>query len=181
MRGTLLVHVLVTQMQLHRHVTTHGKLELARHAVNLHVMGCRCDIVVIVHVVVQTDFANTGAQRVIKRSNNLRVNVVGIVRRAIRMHAGKILDLRDILHRQNFAHEPVAIVRHAALVGDGVEHRHQQVDARGFGAHERLGHFFPPKRKQMRMRVSKRCQGHGTSNRLLFLGKRHAFGIRHHG
>lgn len=132
-------------------------------------------------MVVQTDLADTGAQRVIERSNNLRVNVIGIIRRAIGVNASEILDLRNIPHRQNFAHEPVAIVRHAALVGDGVEHRHQQVDARGFGAHERLGHFFPPKRKQMRMRVSKRCQGHRTSNRLLFLGKRHAFGIRHHG
>ena len=61
MRGALLVRVLMTQMQLYRHVTAHGKLELARHAVNLHVMGCRRDIVVIVHVVVQADFANTGA------------------------------------------------------------------------------------------------------------------------
>ena len=56
-----MVRVLVAQMQLHRHVTAHGKLELTRHAVNLHVMGCRRDIVVIVHVVVQADFANTGA------------------------------------------------------------------------------------------------------------------------
>ena len=101
--------------------------------------------------------------------------------RAIGVNASEILDLRNIPHRQNFAHEPVTIVRHAALVGDGVEHRHQQVDARGFGAHERLGHFFAPKRKQMRMSIGKRCQGHGAGDRLLFLGKRHAFGIRRHG
>ena len=61
MRGSLLVRVLVTQMQLHRHVTAHGKLELARHAVNLHAMGRRRDVVVVIHVVVQADFANTGA------------------------------------------------------------------------------------------------------------------------
>ena len=61
MRGALPIRVLVPQVQLHRHVTAHGKLELARHAVNLHVMRCRRDIVIIVHVVVQADFANTGA------------------------------------------------------------------------------------------------------------------------
>ena len=60
-RGALPIRVLVTQVQLHRHIAAHGKLELARHAINLHVMGCRRDIVVIVHMVVQADFANTGA------------------------------------------------------------------------------------------------------------------------
>ena len=61
MRGALLVRILMTQMQLYRHIAAHGKLELARHAINLHVMGCRRDIVVIVHVIVQADFAKTSA------------------------------------------------------------------------------------------------------------------------
>ena len=181
MRGALLVRVLMTQMQLHRHIAAYGNLELTCHAINLHVMRRRRDIVAIIHVVVQANFADANTQRIVERSHNLGMDIIGVVRCAIGVHAGEILNLRNIPHRQNFAHQPVAIVRHAAFVSDGVEHRHQQIDARGFSAHERLGHFFAPERKQMRMRVGKRCQGHGTSNRLLFLGKRHALGIRHHG
>ncbi len=61
MRGALLVRILMTQMQPYRHIAAYGDLELARHTVDLHVVGRRRDIVVIVHVVVQTDLANTGA------------------------------------------------------------------------------------------------------------------------
>ena len=108
-------------------------------------MRRRRDIVVIVHVVVQTNFADANTQRIVERSHNLRVNVVGIIRRAIGVHAGKILDLWNILHRQDLVRQPVVIVRHTSFVGNGIEDRHQQVDARGFGAHERLGHFLAPK------------------------------------
>ena len=60
-RGTPLVRVFVTQMQLYRHVAAHGDLELACHAVDLHAVRRRRDVVVIVHVVVQADLANTDA------------------------------------------------------------------------------------------------------------------------
>ena len=61
MRGALLVRVLMTQMQLHRNIAAYGKLKLARHTVDLHVVGRRRDIVVVIHVVVQTDLANANA------------------------------------------------------------------------------------------------------------------------
>ena len=62
-------------------------------------MGRRRDVVIVIHVVVQADLADTGAQRIIERGNDLRVNVVGIIRRAIGMNASEILDLRNIPHR----------------------------------------------------------------------------------
>ena len=56
-----MVRVLVTQMQLYRHIATHGNLELARHAINLHAVRRRRDIVVVIHVVVQADLADADA------------------------------------------------------------------------------------------------------------------------
>ena len=61
MRGALLVRILMTQMQLYRHIAAYGNLELARHTVDLHVVGRRHNIVVAIHVVVQTDLANANA------------------------------------------------------------------------------------------------------------------------
>ena len=132
--------------------------------------GRRRDVIIVIHVVVRPISLIPAHKRVIERGNDLCVNVVGIIRRATRVNASEILDLPEYPASAEFrAPASHTIVRHAALVGDGVEHRRQQVDARGFGAHERLGHFFAPKRKQMRMRVGKRCQGGtGQNNRLLF-------------
>jgi hypothetical protein len=61
MRGALLVRVLMTQMQLYRHIAAYGNFELTCHTVDLHAVGRRRDVVVVIHVVVQTYLADTDA------------------------------------------------------------------------------------------------------------------------